>query len=211
MEFFNESLDIFKDLNAIEEQVMIKQCIATLFNDTGDFAKAAELLEEAIVTAENLKDNRGEIEAITELGRSHRNLGDSDKAKQLHERALDRSFELKSTVLEIEIRNNLALDLMMLNKTDEAEEEAREALEKASGMEDPYLVYSSYVVLGKIYTKKHLFDKAYNYYQKTVDTIKKIRESIVDENMVQAYIKRRDIQEIYKETSKLLKKMGSTE
>lgn len=211
MEIFSESLDIFKELNAVYEQNMINQCMATLMNDMGDNAKAAELLEESIVVSGNLNDRRGEVDGITELGRAHRNLGDYDKAKQLHEKALDLSFELKSTFLEVEIRNNLGLDYLHLNKTGEAAEEALEALEKADNLADVFLQYSSYSILGKIFTKKREFDKAYQFYQKAVDGIKIIRDGIVDETVIQSYIKRKDVQEIYKETSKLLKKMGTSQ
>jgi len=185
--------------------------MATLFNDMGDYPKAAELLEEVIAHAEKNKSRREMVESMIELGKAVRNMGDAERAKQLHENALDNSFELKSCFLEIEIRNNLALDHIHLNNVEEALEEAKEANAKALAMEDPYLQYTSYAVLGKVYSKMRNFEKAFQVYQKSVDIIKIIREHIVDEQAVQTYIRRKDIQEIYKETSKLLKKIGSPE
>lgn len=160
--------------------------------------------EESLQTYENIrrifKDMKMDLEAARvdcNIGNVLREQGDMQGALQkfLDSHDLFSTSELGRDLYVTKV--NLGFALWRLNEIEKSEEYLRTVLEYASMAKDFHLEYQSLYGLGLIEAERKNFEKALNFYERSVTSFYKVRSSIASEPLRISYLK--DKRGIYNE------------
>ncbi len=135
----------------------------------GDFDSALEFYKQAADTSERVGLPGYEFYWLTGVANSYEAIHDYNSAEAVSRRTLERARSLKNAQTMTECLNTLAEIALRNGRLEEAEQHNQEALQLEEAGLDHFGVLESQLLLGRIETGKHEFDKAEKLFRRTID------------------------------------------
>jgi tetratricopeptide (TPR) repeat protein len=152
--------------------------LGTTYYYLGDYQKAIEYYEQALVIAREIGDRHGEGNQLGNLGIAYRDLGQVEKAIKYYEQALVIAREIGDRRREGIWLGNLGIAYRDLGQVEKATEYHEQALEIAQEIGHRYLEVNELVNKGNIISDISEFDNAVKFYNQAIaiaDEIKNIQ------------------------------------
>ncbi|CAH3162003.1 unnamed protein product [Pocillopora meandrina] len=142
--------------------------LGTMFESLGQYDKAEEYLQKALVIKTEIGDRGGEASCYGNLGTVFESLGQYDKAEEYLQKALVIKTEIGDRKGEATNYGNLGTVFKSLGQYDKAEEYLQKALVITTEIGDRGGEASCYGNLGTVFESLGQYDKAEEYLQKAL-------------------------------------------
>ena len=142
--------------------------LGTVFKSLGQYDKAEEYLQKALVIKTEIGDRKGEATSYGNLGTVFESLGQYDKAEEYLQKALVIKTEIGDRKGETTSYGNLGTLFKSLGQYDKAEEYLQKALVIKTEIGDRKGEATSYGNLGTVFESLGQYDKAEEYLQKAL-------------------------------------------
>lgn len=155
-----KALAIEDSLNFKQEKIFTYLAMAQVFDEVGNFYKSEELLQEALLINEQVKNIRILVLLLNELGKVHAAMGQMDEAFENYEQVLEYKNEIEQPQVEAEAFFNIAHLYQKQGKYTAALKEHKQALEIWRSIKDRENEARSLNDIGELYTLMKNDDKA---------------------------------------------------
>lgn len=171
MKYYVEALKFAKSSKNKGDLAMVYNNLGNVLNSQGDYARAAEYFEKAIVINTQLNDIEMKMNASVGLSISFLKSGEIVKAKRLLENTLNNQYPISNFTYS-EASVNLAHVHKLQKNIAEAESLYKFVINDEKGSAYPPAVASAYLGLADIYIQTNQFIKAIDVYKKGIVEVK---------------------------------------
>ncbi len=150
--------------------------IAGIYVTLGEYTKAVDYYQQALVIAKELKDPEREMTTLNSIGRTYTRLGEYTKALDYLSQALTTGKQLNDPDRKVATLNAIGEVYENLGQYAKALEYLNQALVIRRELQDPYGEATALNAIGEVYENLGQYDKALEYYHQTLA----LRSSVID-------------------------------
>ncbi len=161
----NLSINYFKKLHQKREISDATMTISTIYGNQGNYEKAFEVAQQALVLSEELHDVANKVLSLTEIGKSYRNIGDYASALEYYKKANDDNPG-KSYWCYRHLMQSMGDLYCDLQKFDSARDFYQQSFKGNPGSKSTQLRLAEYYLL------RHQYDSAKTLFTNLYDTLK---------------------------------------
>ncbi len=159
--FLREALQLYVQIGDTTQIADIESQIGKVYEDIGDFQKAAKFYSKSIRSMP--KNSENYAKTLLNLADLYSNLGRYSKAKELYAKSY-KIFQPTDSQLSANILKNLAFISQKQRDTDLAINYLRKSLKINSLLHNQDQIFDLLIWLGQIYLQKNQIDSAYKYF-----------------------------------------------
>jgi tetratricopeptide (TPR) repeat protein len=166
LETYDETLNIFKELNNPGQIATILSHISIVYNYLGELDKSTQYSELSLAQREEMNDSSGLASSLNNHGALYFQQGNYDKAIEVFTRSLAMNEKMGKKKNISQAYNNIGIVYMNLDEYEKAIEYYDLCIEIAEELGDLRQKSSCYNNLARIYFEKKVYDSALVIYEK---------------------------------------------
>lgn len=167
-EFFSQALELFTELEQVDQQVESLLELGLVSEKQGDFQQALEFYDKAQSLAEKADLRPGLAKAFLYKANSHWFQANYQQAFKYQRQALEIARELGDKLQQAFILNTLGLIHWTLNDPVRALDNLGQSLELAKRSRSPLDVATAYNNIGLVYRKEKRYPKSIEYFKQAL-------------------------------------------
>lgn len=186
LDYFLKGLRTFRDINDKIGAAKCSNSCGVIYRFLGDYPTALEYHLKALKSYEKLEDQRGVCLSMINVGVVYSNLNKYDIALDYYKKSLEISYQIEDKAAQISALIATGNVYWLSNEVDRALNYYNQALQLTEELgfeiENPAGIYNN---LGNAYRKKENYEKAHDYYTKSLE----FSQGIGDKNLISITLK----------------------
>ena len=210
-QLLEEATKVVGAINDTRSLIKVYQIKSRLKRKVGQFEEALKILDEAFALAQKLNAGEDFFSLTLEYANLFLDGGEIERSKQFLDRARDSGLERYILYQPVFYLISGRAEWMNGNLKS-AEKDLETALKLAEKLNNPEMMWRIHHHLGKLFLFSHNIERAYHELKSAGDILKRLSESIKDEELKQNYVKEQKKKELLSDLKEVAKELiGETE